>query len=129
MIEDLLFPGKGRGIFFQVDSQNRQGSRGDAGNAGGLPERPGPESGEFFRHLPGEAGDVLIFQFRRDPDVLGSVEPFDLFLLTFDVAGVFQFNLEGFSQARREQVEFRFEAGKMREGDFRPPKQVGQPGG
>jgi len=49
-----------------VDQQQRDGSRGDAGDAAGLAQGGGAHAFEFLQHLGGQPGDAAVVEALRD---------------------------------------------------------------
>src|SRR5579864_3850115 len=83
------------GLQFDVDVDERDGGRGDAGNAGGVAKRARADFEKFFLHFAGEAADGAVVKPVGDGALLGFLEAIDGTLLLREVAGVFDFSLDG----------------------------------
>src|SRR2546425_3113870 len=73
---------------FEMDRQQGQRSRGDARNAGSLPQGKGPQSSEFLAHLCGKPSHRRIVQIPGDARLLQMTEAFYPFFLTADVTRI-----------------------------------------
>ena len=79
-----------------VDVDKRDSGGGDAGNAAGLREGARAHALKLFLHLTREAADGGVVEPLGDRALFGLLQALDGALLLLQIAGVFDFDLDGF---------------------------------
>ena len=87
-------------MFFQVNQQDGDGRRGDAGDAGSLTNGLRLGIVQLGFHLVGEAVHLAIVQIQRQQGVLVAQLLFHFIVLTLDVTGVLDLDLNLFGRGR-----------------------------
>src|SRR5215813_10723081 len=77
----------------QIDRQQRDRRRGDASDAGRLPQRAWPDTRELLPRLARETGHRGVIDILRQADRLEVLRALDRFELAVDVARVFGLDL------------------------------------
>ncbi len=86
----------------EIDKKDGNVSRGDAGNTGGLGDGGGAIALQFLAAFDGQRLNFVKIEVSGNLDILQTIILFGLLFLTFDIAFIFDGNLNGLDNLRRK---------------------------